>query len=274
MENKSTAPKAEQIRNGDFSAGGTDWQSYNDVNYDDQRCNLGPGGQAVQTLLPVPAGRYRLSCRAALVDRGVGTTARLRLQVNGGRPTASGGADTPKRGFDSIIDITSTTEEVYAGAVNLTDDDNDAVLYLEGNSSSAWIDDVSFDLAPEDEELIQNGDFSQGSAFWDSTGALFDNQTCALRADDISQTVAISTAGYYMLKARARAGAGSEGRIVIARLPSGESQYSVVLANSWQDIEIAADALSGETGFKVSLIRDQGNDIEFDDISLKLFSKQ
>ena len=55
MENKSTAPKAEQIRNGDFSAGGTDWQSYNDVNYDDQRCNLGPNRRVAVTRRQRPA---------------------------------------------------------------------------------------------------------------------------------------------------------------------------------------------------------------------------
>lgn len=274
MENKSTAPKAEQIRNGDFSAGGTDWLAYNPVNFDDERCNLSPYGRAVQILPVVPAGRYRLTCRAALVERGVGTRARLRMEVNR-EHSHSGTTPAKKVGYDSIIDITDPTEQQYASSISLTDAENHLVLHLEGNADAAWIDDISFDLyEEEDEELIQNGDFSQGSNFWEPTGAVFDAQTCALRADDISQNVAISSEGYYMLKARARAGAGSEGRIVIARLPSGEFQYSAVLANFWQDIEIAVDALSGETGFKVSLIRDQGNDIEFDDISLKLFRRQ
>lgn len=255
MKATSTS-RAEQIRNGDFSSGGQNWQAYNDVNFDDQRCNIGPNGIAAQPLPSVPAGRYRLSARAAVVASG-SPTARLRLMV---------GAN------NSIIDIFSSTPDTYYADIDIPANAGRIELHLEAREASVWFDDVSLNLAPSSDELLQNGDFSAGNAHWELTGVDFAGGTCALRLDDVAQTVAVPTIGYYQLTARARAGAGSMGRLQVKLLPDGESFYKTVSSPEWSDYVIDVAALMGESAFKVSLARVTGDDVEFDDISLRLTS--
>ena len=145
-------------------------------------------------------------------------------------------------------------------------------FHILGNSDSVWIDNVKLDVAPDQENMILNGDFSQGSTHWDCVGAVFDGNTCLLREQNgVSQTVFISQGGYYQLNAWSRAGNGSSGRVRVDRLPQGESQFSWVLPGDWVEHDILLEANQGETGFVVTLLREKGDDLEFDDISLTQF---
>lgn len=254
------APDAEQIQNGDFSAGGVGWQTYVDVNFDQERCNVGPGGAATQNLFNVPAGRYRLSCLAQLaeaMESEKATAPRISLRVNGNITS---------------IDIENSTPETHSGIVVIPAG-AEVIIYLEGNSASAWFDDVSLDLAPANENMIQNGDFSQGGNHWDPIGANYDADTCKLSGPHgISQTVMISQGGYYELKLRAKAGAGSHGMVRVEKLPSGEPQFEYVYEQDWKPFEFLLEASQGETGFRVSLLLDSGTEAEFDDVSLLQFT--
>lgn len=253
--NATSISRAEQIKNGDFSNGGQDWQHFGDVNFDNERCNLGPGAVITQNLPAVAAGRYRLSCRAAVMTDGGSPNAQLRVSFDN---------------VDWIREITSTVPDTYEGFYEVPAGVTGMTVYLEANTDSVWFDDISLDIAPENDELIQNGDFAEGNAHWDMTGAVFDSQTCALRMDDVSQTVAVPTLGYYQLKARAKVGAGSMGRLQVKLLPNGATQYVPVSANEWTDYAIDISAVQGESAFKVSLIRITGDDVAFDDVSLRL----
>ncbi|MFD2641651.1 hypothetical protein [Pseudomonas japonica] len=255
MNTTRNSSRAEQIRNGDFSNGGINWLTYGDVNFNDQRCNVGVNGVAAQPILSIPPGRYRLSCRAALVTAGGFPGAQLRLSYNT---------------VNTIIDITSTTPTTHEVDLDIPAGIGNMEIYLEGQTAAAWFDDVSLDFAPQSEELIQNGDFSAGGEHWELTGANFDAQTCALRMDDVSQTVAVPTLGYYQLTARAKVGAGSMGRLQVKLLPDGATQYVPVSSTDWSDYAIDITAIQGESAFKVSLIRVTGDDVQFDDVSLKL----
>lgn len=257
MNAKSHTSRAEQIRNGDFSNGSVNWLVYNDVNFEEQRCNVGPNGIAAQVIGSIPPGRYRLSCRAAVVTPGGFPGAQIRLKI---------GSD------NLIMDIVGTTPNLYEYDLDVPADALDMEVFLEGNTAAAWFDDVSLDFAPQSDELIRNGDFAEGNAHWEMTGANFDSETCALRMDDVSQTVAVPTIGYYQLTARARVGAGSMGRLQVKLLPDGATQYVPVNSTEWSDHVIDIAAVQGESGFKVSLVRITGDDVEFDDVSLKLTS--
>lgn len=257
MKTPSPPAHAERILNGDFSEGGTHWQVYGDVNFDDERCNIGRNGVVVQPVAGIPAGRYRLACRAAVVLPGGFPGAQMRVSIDD---------------ENVIRDISSTTPGDYELLFDLPAGVSRVEVYLEGNTAAAWFDDVSLDLAPQGDELLLNGDFAEGNAHWDMTGAVFDGQSCALRMDDVSQTVAVPVIGYYRLTARARAGEGSMGRLQIRLLPTGANHYVPINANGWSDYEIEVAAIQGESEFKVSLIRISGNDVEFDDVSLKILA--
>jgi len=253
MKTTST-PHAQLIRNGDFSSGSLNWQVYDDVNFDDARCNAGPGGIAAQQISSMPAGRYRLSARAAVVASG-SPGAQVRLAVGA---------------MNVILDIVGSTPDTYYSDVDVPEGAGSAQVYLEARGASAWFDDISLDLAPQNDELLQNGDFAAGSAHWELTGADFSGETCALRLDDVSQTVAVPTLGYYRLTARARVGSGSMGRLQVRLLPDGANHYVPVSASEWTEYSIDIAAIQGESQFKVSLIRVSGDDVEFDDVSLRL----
>ncbi|MDU9388981.1 hypothetical protein [Pseudomonas sp. zfem002] len=255
MNAKSHTPRAEQIRNGDFSNGSVNWQVYDDVNFEEQRCNVGQNGIAAQVIGSIPAGRYRLSCRAAIVTPGGFPGARIRLSYDS---------------VNVIMDIVGTTPNLYETDFDVPAGVAGMEVYLEGNTAAAWFDDVSLDFAPQSDELIRNGDFAEGNAHWEMTGANFDAETCALRMDDVSQTVAVPTLGYYQLTARAKVGAGSMGRLQVKLLPDGATQYVPVSSTDWSDYAIDITAIQGESAFKVSLIRVTGDDVQFDDVSLKL----
>lgn len=252
--NATSPSHAELIRNGDFSEGSLNWQVYDDVNFDNQRCNVGPGGVAAQPISSMPAGRYRLSCRAAVVASG-SPIAQVRLAVDS---------------MNVVVDIVSTTPDTYQSDFDVPAGTSNVQIYIEGRGASAWVDDVSLDFAPQSDDLIRNGDFSEGSAHWELTGADFSAQSCTLRMDDVSQTVAVPTIGYYQLDARARVGAGSMGRLQIKLLPDGSTFYVPVSASEWTEYSIDVPAILGESAFKVSLIRVTGDDVEFDDVSLRL----
>ncbi|HCN44344.1 MAG TPA: hypothetical protein DIT18_00720 [Pseudomonas sp.] len=255
MKTPTSAPRAEQIQNGDFSNGSQSWLIYDDINFDNARCNVGPGGVATQVLSNIPAGRYRLSCLAARTSAG-NPTARLRLRINS---------------TNVQIDITSSTPQTYNNDVDIPAN-SEAEIYIEANAAAAWFDDVSLNLAPVNDELIQNGDFSEGSAHWDMTGADFEQATCKLGINQVTQTVPVPVIGYYQLTARARAGSGSMGRLQIRGVPDGETQYKPVNSTEWTEYVIDIGAIQGETHFKVELGRVMSDDVEFDDVSLRLVS--
>lgn len=251
------APNAERVINGDFSRGEFGWFKYDDVNFDNQRCNIGPNGLATQNLIDVPAGTYQLSCDAAVVATGEAAHATIKLQVNNQLTS---------------IDIKGSTPTFYKGEISIPPG-AEVTLFLRGESDSVWFDNVSLDFAPANENMILNGDFSRGGDHWNAVGTVFDGNTCLLREENgISQTVFISQGGYYELKARARAGSGSGGRVRVDRLPQGDPQFSWVLPGDWVEHDILLDANQGETGFVVTLLREEGNDVEFDDISLFQFT--
>lgn len=258
MNAKSPVTLAEQIRNGDFSDGSQGWQSFDDVNFDNERCNLGVGGIATQVLSNVPAGRYRLACRAAVVTAGAFPRSRIRLSYGT---------------TDIIIDILSTTPQDYTTDLDVPSGIGNMTVYLEGNTGAVWFDDISLNFAPQNDELLQNGDFSEGSAHWDLTGSSFDAQTCVLRMDDVSQTVAVPVLGYYELKARARVvKAGTVGRLQATLPPATNAFYMTINSQEWTEYSVNVPAISGESHIKVSLIRNLGEELEFDDVSLRLVS--
>jgi|GEM_PF-5192621 len=245
--------RAEQIRNGDFSQGGINWQVYGNVNFDEARCNISPEGSANQVLDSIPAGYYELSFRAAVVTAG-SPPARVRLRHDSA---------------NTIVDVFGSTPQTYTARINLPTGANLSEIYLEAFGASAWFDDISLDLVPQSAELIQNGDFSEGRAHWD-IGANFEQQTCKLGVDQVTQTVPVPTIGYYQLTARARAGAGSMGRLQIRGLPVGESHYKPISSSEWTEYVIDIGAVMGETHFMVELGRITNDDVEFDDVSLRL----
>ena len=173
--------------------------------------------------------------------------------------------------IDTILDITSTTPQTYVGDIDLPGGSSDSQIHIEGLGASAWFDDISLDLAPVTDELILNGDFSEGSAHWQA-GASFEQQTCRLGVDQITQTVPIPAIGYYQLKARARAGSGSMGRLQIRGIPAGETQYKPISSSDWTEYVIDIGAIQSETHFRVELGRVMSDDVEFDDVSLRLVS--
>lgn len=256
MNVKSSAPAADRVINGDFSRGSLGWSEYQPVNFDNERCNIGPNGLVTQIVNDGPTGRYRFSCDAAVVAAGADAHATFSLHVNG---------------VIFTIDIKYSAPTFYYGDLEIPAG-AEVTFHILGNSDSVWIDNVKLDVAPDQENMILNGDFSQGSTHWDCVGAVFDGNTCLLREQNgVSQTVFISQGGYYQLNAWSRAGNGSSGRVRVDRLPQGESQFSWVLPGDWVEHDILLEANQGETGFVVTLLREKGDDLEFDDISLTQF---
>ena len=257
MNAKNPAPAADRVINGDFSRGSVGWSEYQPVNFENERCNIGSGGRVTQIVNDGPTGKYRFSCDAAVVAAGGGAHATFSLHVNG---------------IVSTIDIKYSTPTFYYGDIDIPAG-AEVTFHILANSDSVWVDNVKLDYAPDAENMILNGDFSQGSTHWNPVGAVFDGNTCLLREHNgVSQTVFISQGGYYELKAQSRAGNGSGGRILVERLPQGESQFSWVLPGDWVDHDILLDANAGETGFVVTLLREEGDDLEFDNISLVQFT--
>lgn len=252
----ASKPQANLITNGDFSNGGTGWVPTNNVSFAEQRCDIAANGQnefASQGPIRVTAGTaYTVKYRGyASVNR---SGASLALITNAGTTL--------------YLELDEIGEHEYLRNFVMPAGATQVECRLNGASTAVWYDDIVFEEGAVSDELIRNGDFSEAGAYWTVKGVSFDEDECAIGQVAVSQTVAAPT-GIYQLKLRTLAVGTSVGRFEIKHLPGGGTQGEPFSNTAWEEKSIYIQVEGNTTSLEVSLIREIGTGVRFDDVSLK-----
>ncbi|MBF6029521.1 hypothetical protein ICY20_17370 [Pseudomonas sp. P115] len=246
------------LRNGNFSAYGTDWLTLNNVDYSRQYCRV-LTGQASQVVTVTPETTYSLKFWSQVVFKGKGV-----LQLRSNTPSADLHFPLDDFHFWTPQEVTYTTPPL--GTI--------LTVAISGTAGEVCVDELVLTRdtgTPVRPELVLNGDFSESGRHWIASGreAIFDGRTfqATLNAQ-AQQAITVTPGQTYEFSIRSLSNFGGHGFVRFELSGPGTLPQIRVDTPAWsthpQDLLIPA----GTNTLTIIMIGVDG-EIHFDDVSLK-----